>query len=122
MSHTTHERMRELVAAIRAVETEHGRPIGILVDLQGPKLRVGTFAGGPATLVKGATFTLDADPAPGDATRVQLPHPEIFAAVEPGHALLLDDGKIRLIATEVGDGPHRHRASRSAANCRTARA
>ena len=103
MSHTTHERMRELVAAIRAVETEHNRPIGILVDLQGPKLRVGSFAAGPATLVEGETFVLDADPAPGDAKRVHLPHPEIFAAIEPGHTLLLDDGKIRLTATEVDD-------------------
>src|SRR5260370_24656528 len=77
ISHTTHERMRELVAAIRAVETEYGRPIGILVDLQGPKLRVGRFESAPVTLVNGATFTLDADPAPGDATRVALPHPEI---------------------------------------------
>ena len=101
MSHTTHERMRELVAAIRAVEAEHGRPIGILVDLQGPKLRVGSFAAGPATLVKGESFALDADPAPGDARRVHLPHPEIFAAIAPGHALLLDDGKVRLVATEV---------------------
>jgi len=103
MSHTSHERMRELVAAIRAVESEHGRPIGIMVDLQGPKLRVGRFAGGAATLVKGETFTLDADPAPGDATRAHLPHPEIFAAIEPGHSLLLDDGKVRLTATEVAD-------------------
>ena len=86
MSHTSHERMRELVAAIRAVELEHGRPIGILVDLQGPKLRVGSFAAGPAVL---------------DAKRVHLPHPEILAAIEPGHTLLLDDGKIRLVATEV---------------------
>src|SRR5436190_15893772 len=101
MSHTSHERMRELVAAIRAVEFEHGRPIGILVDLQGPKLRVGTFAAGPATLTKGATFQLDADPAPGDESRVQLPHPEILAAIEPGHRLLLDDGKLKLVATEV---------------------
>jgi pyruvate kinase len=101
MSHTSHERMRELVAAIRAVETEHGRPIGILVDLQGPKLRVGSFANGPATLIKGETFVLDGDSRPGDAVRVHLPHPEIFAAVEPGHTLLLDDGKIRLVATEV---------------------
>ena len=101
MSHTSHERMRELVAAIRAVETEHGRPIGILVDLQGPKLRVGSFANGPATLIKGETFVLDGDSRPGDAARVYLPHPEIFAAVEPGHTLLLDDGKIRLVATEV---------------------
>ena len=101
MSHTAHDRMRELVASIRAVEAEHGRPIGILVDLQGPKLRVGSFAGGSATLVKGAAFALDSDPASGDASRVHLPHPEIFAAVEPGHVLLLDDGKIRLTATDV---------------------
>jgi pyruvate kinase len=101
MSHTTHENMRGLVAAIRAVETEYGRPIGILVDLQGPKLRVGKFKSGPVTLENGATFTLDADPAPGDETRAELPHPEIFAAAMPGHALLLDDGKVRLVATEV---------------------
>ncbi len=101
MSHTTHERMRELVAAIRAVETEHERPIGILVDLQGPKLRVGRFESGPVALRNGATFTLDADPAAGDETRVTLPHPEIFTAIMPGHALLLDDGKVRLTATEV---------------------
>ena len=104
MSHTTHARMRELVAAIRAVETEHNRPIGILVDLQGPKLRVGSFAAGPATLAQGESFVLDADPAPGDTKRVHLPHPEIIAAIEPGHTLLLDDGKIRLTATEVGKG------------------
>jgi pyruvate kinase len=103
MSHTSHERMRELVATIRAIESEQGRPIGILVDLQGPKLRVGSFANGPAALIKDETFILDADAAPGDATRVHLPHPEIFAAIEPGHALLLDDGKIRLITTEVED-------------------
>src|SRR5436853_5838008 len=103
MSHTNPGRMRELVTTIRAVEEEHGRPIGILVDLQGPKLRVGKFADGSAVLLKGQNFTLNADPAPGDAQRVQLPHPEIFGAIEAGHALLLDDGKIRLLATEVGD-------------------
>jgi len=103
MSHTSHERMRELVATIRAVEAEYARPIGILVDLQGPKLRVGRFASNPAMLVKGEAFALDTDPAPGDAVRVQLPHPEIFAAIKPGDALLLDDGKIRLVATEVDD-------------------
>src|SRR5438128_10969305 len=63
MSHTTHERMRELVAAIRAVEFEYGRPLGILVDLQGPKLRGGIFAAGPARLTTGATFGVVADPA-----------------------------------------------------------
>jgi pyruvate kinase len=101
MSHTSHERMRELVSTIRALEGEHGRPIGILVDLQGPKLRVGTFASGPVALVKGETFTLDADPALGDAKRVHLPHPEIFVSLEAGHSLLLDDGKVRLTAMEV---------------------
>jgi len=103
MSHTSHERMRELVAAIRAVETEHGRPIGILVDLQGPKLRLGSFAANSAMLAKGDSFALDADPAPGDVRRVHLPHPEIFAAIQPGHTLLIDDGKVRLVATEVSD-------------------
>ncbi len=97
MSHTTHERMRELVGMIRAVETDYGRPIGILVDLQGPKLRVGRFVNGAAMLPTGATFTLDSDPAPGDASRVHLPHPEIFSVAEPGHTLLLDDGKVRLV-------------------------
>src|SRR2546428_2706039 len=101
MSHTTHARMRELVAAIREVETEHGRPIGILLDLQGPKLRMGSFADNPAKLAKGNTFTLDTDPTPGDAKRVHLPHAEIFAAIEPGHTLLLDDGKVRLVAIEA---------------------
>ncbi len=101
MSHTNHDRMRELVATIRAVEAEHARPIGILVDLQGPKLRLGTFADGAAMIDKGQQFTLDADPAPGDARRVHLPHPEIFAAIKPGDALLIDDGKLRLIAAEV---------------------
>jgi pyruvate kinase len=102
MSHTNHERLRELVGTIRAVEADHDRPIGILVDLQGPKLRLGTFQGGSAEIATGQTFILDGDAAPGDATRVQLPHPEIFAAVKPGDALLVDDGKLRLVATEVG--------------------
>src|SRR5262249_40186211 len=101
MSHTSHDRMRELVASIRAVETEHGRPIGILCDLQGPKLRIGSFKDDAVTLVPGADFILDSDPVPGDIHRVQLPHPEILAALEPGHTLLLDDGKIRLHALET---------------------
>ncbi len=96
-----HDRMRELVGAIRQVEKDHNRPIGILVDLQGPKLRVGAFAGGSAMLDNGASFTFDADPKAGDASRVHLPHPEIFEGVRAGHTLLLDDGKIRLVATEA---------------------
>jgi pyruvate kinase len=101
MSHTSHDAMRKLHAAIRAVEKSSGRPIGILADLQGPKLRVGTFKEDKVTLEKGATFVLDDDKTPGDATRVHLPHPEILAALEVGHTLLLDDGKIRLKATET---------------------
>jgi len=101
MSHTSHERMRELVTVIRGIEADYGRPIGILVDLQGPKLRLGKFADGSVMLSKGETFTLDSDPAPGNAQRVQLPHPEIFASAEPGHSLLLDDGKVRLQVLEV---------------------
>ncbi|MGJ5207436.1 pyruvate kinase [Bradyrhizobium sp. HKCCYLR20261] len=101
MSHTPHDKLREMVATIRAVESSYGRPIGILVDLQGPKLRLGTFAGGPVQLNNGQSFVLDSDKTPGDATRVYLPHPEILAALQPGHALLLDDGKVRLIAEET---------------------
>jgi pyruvate kinase len=102
MSHTSHERMRELVAIIRKVEADNERPIGILVDLQGPKLRVGTFEGGSAQLKQGDTFVLDSDPATGNQSRVHLPHPEIFAGVEAGHTLLLDDGKVRLSVKDAG--------------------
>jgi pyruvate kinase len=101
MSHTSHDRMRELVAAIRSVEEDYGRPIGVLIDLQGPKLRVGSFIGDAAMLEDGATFVLDSDPAPGNEHRVYLPPPEILAALEPGHTLLLDDGKIRLTTIET---------------------
>ena len=101
MSHTPHDKMRELVATIRNVESSYGRPIGILVDLQGPKLRLGAFADGAVQLQNGQSFTLDNDQAPGDANRVYLPHPEILAALRPGHTLLLDDGKVKLIAEET---------------------
>ena len=101
MSHTSHDRMRELIGMIRDVEAQYGRPIGILVDLQGPKLRLGTFAGGSVIVKRGDRFTLDSDPAPGDATRVYLPHPEILQSTAPGHKLLIDDGKVRLVAVET---------------------
>lgn len=102
MSHASHDLMRELVRRIRNVETRCGHPIGILADLQGPKLRVGKFADTAVELLPGQTFTLDADEAPGNAMRVHLPHPEIFKAVEPGHRLLIDDGRLQLRA-EVCD-------------------
>ncbi len=96
MSHGDQAGKVAVIEAIRALEKRFGRPTTILADLQGPKLRVGRFAGGRVELVTGATFTLDHDPAPGDARRVQLPHREIFAAIEPGARLLLDDGKLVL--------------------------
>ena len=99
MSHTDHDAMRELVKRIRTVEEALGRPIGILADLQGPKLRVGKFADGKVQLKAGDTFTLDDDPTPGSASRVFLPHPEILASVEAGDRLLIDDGKLELKAT-----------------------
>jgi pyruvate kinase len=104
MSHTPHDRMREFVRMIRLIEKRTERPIGVLVDLQGPKLRIGSFDGEAVMLERGGRFVLDSDPAPGDASRVQLPHPEILAALEPGHTLLLDDGKVRLTATDVAPG------------------
>ena len=100
MSHTDHDRLRSMVSIIREIERDYGRPIGILTDLQGPKLRIGTFADKSIALATGQTFVLDSDAAPGDTERVFLPHPEIFAALEPGHRLLLDDGKVRLRITK----------------------
>jgi pyruvate kinase len=96
MSHGAQADHAQTIANIRALEKTLGRPTTILADLQGPKLRVGTFAEGMAILQTGAGFTLDRDPAPGDATRVCLPHRELFLALEEGSRLLLDDGKIVL--------------------------
>lgn len=104
MSHTDHEQMRTLIKRIRKVEKEIGRPIGILADLQGPKLRIGRFADGREVLEPGASFTLDSDPSPGNADRVSLPHPEILSSVKPGDRLLLDDGKIELKAVGCKGG------------------
>ena len=98
-SHGTHEQHRERLQQIRSVERHVGRPIGVLADMQGPKIRVGTFAAGPVTLTAGSPFRLDLTDKPGDATRAYLPHPEIFAALKPGSNLLLDDGKLRLRVT-----------------------
>lgn len=101
MSHTSHDAAKAAVAAIRAAEKRHGRPVGILVDLQGPKLRIGGFTGDGATLEAGALFRFDQSDAPGDNARVCLPHREIFTSVAPGHRLLLDDGKLRLDVTDA---------------------
>jgi pyruvate kinase len=101
-SHGEAETHRARLDAIRAVEREVERPISIVADLQGPKLRVGAFAGGRAMLNTGARFRLDLDPALGDSVRVPLPHPEIFAALGPGTDILLDDGRIRLRVEDHG--------------------
>jgi pyruvate kinase len=95
-SHGSHEDHQKRYEIIRAIEDENKRPIGILMDLQGPKLRVGTIAGGSVELKTGGTYRFDLDEAKGDAKRAQLPHPEIFAAVQAGTNLLVDDGRLRL--------------------------
>ena len=100
-SHGTHDDHLARITTIRALEKTVGRPIGILADVQGPKLRVGTFAGGRVTLQAGQSFRLDMSPVPGDRTRVQLPHPEIIGAAGIGTNLLVDDGKMRLRVTRV---------------------
>jgi len=109
MSHGTHEDLHARVKMLRAIEKEKHRPIGILVDLQGPKLRVGEFLEGGVDLKKGDAFILDAQKTPGDAHRVYLPHPEILKALAPGHKILIDDGKIALHVTK---------ASPTVAHCR----
>ncbi|MBK5928129.1 pyruvate kinase [Rhodobaculum claviforme] len=102
MSHGSHDELAARHALVRKVEADLGKPVAILADLQGPKLRVGTFANGAVDLEEGGALRLDLDPTPGDSHRVCLPHPEIFAALKPGAALLLNDGKIRLRVTDCG--------------------
>jgi pyruvate kinase len=102
MSHGDQADKAQLIANIRALEKAYNRPTTILVDLQGPKLRVGTFADDKVELHTGHNFRLDTDKTPGDAHRVYLPHPEIFAALDVGARLLLDDGKLVLRVTEIG--------------------
>ncbi|KWR89325.1 pyruvate kinase [Cupriavidus sp. IDO] len=103
-SHGTHEDHRARYDAVRKIEAETGRPIAILADLQGPKLRIGVFAAGKVAVRAGDVFVLDSDPTPGDGTRVHLPHPELFRAAQPGQSLLIDDGKVRLAIEAVSAG------------------
>ena len=104
MSHGEQSEKVALVEAIRGLEKVLRRPTTILFDLQGPKLRVGRFKGGSAMLEAGQRFIFDGSPIQGDATRVHLPHPELFAALKAGDRLLIDDGKIRLKALDVSEG------------------
>lgn len=103
MSHGDHATHAETIAAIRAVEKELGKPVAVLCDLQGPKLRVGQFKDGKAVIRHSGHFTLDRDPALGDETRVCLPHPELFGVLKKGQRLLIDDGKLRLKVIEADD-------------------
>jgi pyruvate kinase len=96
MSHTSHEKLRELHGSIREVERKLNRPIGILADLQGPKIRIDTFREKEVVIAAGDRFVFDTNPEPGDRTRVHLPHPEIFASVKVGDFLLLNDGRLRV--------------------------
>jgi pyruvate kinase len=95
-SHGTHDDHAAAFAAVRAASKVVDRPLGVLADLQGPKLRLGTFENGSIAVQPGDTIRFDLDPTPGDQTRVGMPHPEIFAAMKPGLHLLVDDGKVRL--------------------------
>ena len=95
-SHGTHDDHARTFEAVRAAEKAIERPLGILADLQGPKFRLGQFAGGKVSISQGQSFRLDLDPKPGDETRVGVPHPEILAALKPGVVVLIDDGKVTL--------------------------
>lgn len=105
-SHGSHVDIAALAASIREVESEMHRPIGIVADLQGPKLRIGTFKNGAVELERGAMIRFDSDPAPGDETRVYMPHPEIFGALETGGLFFIDDGKVRCRVREIGRDGH----------------
>ncbi|MEH3041104.1 MAG: pyruvate kinase [Sphingomonas paucimobilis] len=101
-SHGSHADHAERIRIVRELEQEVGRSIALMADLQGPKLRLGTFADGAVDLTPGQAFRFDLSDVAGDATRVGMPHPEIFAALEKGADLLLDDGRVRLTVTACG--------------------
>jgi pyruvate kinase len=99
-SHGSHEDHAAALKAVRGAEMALQRPLGVLADLQGPKLRLGRFADVEISVKPGHAMRLDLDPTPGNETRVQMPHPEIFKALRTGMLLLIDDGRVRL---RVGD-------------------
>ncbi|MDA1098000.1 MAG: pyruvate kinase [Proteobacteria bacterium] len=101
-SHGVHADHQARLTAIRAVEQSAGAPIGVIADLQGPKIRVGRIMGGGVDLAAGSAYRLDLTDEPGDGRRAPLPHPEVFAALEQGMDLLIDDGRIRLTVKRSG--------------------
>lgn len=100
-SHGTHADHQARYELVREIEREVGRPVGILLDLQGPKLRLGAIEGGKIAVTIGQTLVLDLGPSLGNSLRLPMPHPEIFAAIKPGDDLLIDDGKVRLRVLEA---------------------
>jgi pyruvate kinase len=100
MSHSSHDLARSLLYGVREVAKAHRHPIGVLADLQGPKFRLGEFGGGRAIVADGTIFQFDTTQEAGNEKRVFLPHPQIFEGVEPGHTLLLDDGKLKMRVIE----------------------
>jgi pyruvate kinase len=101
-SHGSHEDHKKRVEIIRELEKEVSRPIGIMMDIQGPKLRLGKFKDKKVNIKKGKSFRLDLDSEPGNKRRVNMPHPEIFAVMKPGNKLMIDDGRVRLDVIECG--------------------
>ncbi len=120
MSHGDRDQWRQWWTALRELETSSARPVGMIADLQGPKLRIGEFRDASVALERGQEFRIDLDPKPGDEARVGSPHAEIFAAVSEGDTILLDDGKVMLrvvacgkdhvtTAVEAGEGLSDHK-------------
>lgn len=101
MSHAPHELLTQYCQTIRTIETSRKRPIGVLVDLQGPKLRIGAFKEKEVRIAVGGIFVFDDDPSAGSTSRVNLPHREIFESVKPGDSILLNDGRVRVRVLEV---------------------
>ncbi len=109
-SHSDHDQLTQLVQRIRQVEQEQQQAIGIILDLQGPKLRLGHFTSGQVIIKQGQDFRFDLSAVPGDSQRVQVPHPEIFAVLKPGQHILVDDGKMRFVVEEAAQDYARCRA------------
>lgn len=103
LSHGNHEDHARVYMDVRRASDEVGRAVGILVDLQGPKIRTGRFANGPIQLVKGSTFTITTRDVPGDDQEVGTTYSGLPGDVNEGDRILIDDGKLALIATQVTD-------------------
>ena len=101
LSHGNYADHEAVYAEVRAASNESGRAVGVLVDLQGPKIRTGRFADGPVTLVNGERFTITVDDILGDGDRVSTTYKGLPGDVKPGDRLLIDDGKVSLVALEV---------------------